>query len=53
MFIWTAHDINQDWQERAITKGVTIDRDTNTRFIVDNIFNHAKDIDSTLVYIEA
>ena len=36
IFIWTAHDINRDWQERAITKGVTIDRDTNTRLIVDD-----------------
>ena len=53
IFMLTAHDMNQDWQERAITKGVTIDQETNTRLIVDDIFNHAKDIDLALFYIEA
>ena len=53
IFDLTAHDMNQDWQERVITKDVTIDRDTNTRLIVDSIFNHSKDIDLALIYVEA
>ena len=53
IFICTAHNINQDWQERATAKGITIDRDTNSRLIVDDIYNHAKDMDSVLICMEA
>ena len=53
IFIRTAHDISREWQERAKAKRVKIDRDTSSRLIVDDIYNHTKDMESALTYMEA
>jgi hypothetical protein len=45
-------DIDSVWKEFAKQRGVTIDDDTNTKIIVDDIVSWAKLVDSTLTYME-
>ena len=53
IFIRLIHDINQDWQTLALTRGVLFYEDTNTRIIVDDLFNHALDDEIVFTYMEA
>jgi hypothetical protein len=40
-FIQMIHDLDSAWKDLAAKCGLTIDDDTNTNFVVDNIFNWA------------
>ena len=42
IFISFAHDMDSTWKELATQEGISIGSDTNTRIIVDDIFNWAK-----------
>ncbi len=50
-FIMFIHDMCSTWVELARKVGVTIDDDTNTRIIVDNIPSCATTIEFALLYI--
>lgn len=53
MFIRMICDINREWQTLAAGRGVVFDEDTNTRIIVDDLFNHSKNKDTTFTYMSA
>ena len=53
IFINLMLDINQEWQQLAISKGISIDEDTNTKLIVDDVFNHAKGESNAFLYMES
>lgn len=40
-FIMIMHDVDATWKELACSKGITIDEDTNTNIIVDDILSWA------------
>ena len=52
IFIRFMHDMNFEWQQLARRQGISIDGDTNTKLIVDDLFNFAKDFDTALAYME-
>ena len=51
-FIQMIHDLDFAWKELAKQCGLTIDDDTNTNIIVDDIFNWAKTFCQALLYME-
>jgi hypothetical protein len=46
------HDLDSAWKALAEERGLTIDDDTNTNIIVDDIFNWAKTFREALLYME-
>ena len=50
-FINFIHDIDSVWKELAKSHGITIDEDTNTRIIVDDIVNWADSFQRSLLYM--
>ncbi len=46
------HDLDSAWKALAEECGLTIDDDTNTNIIVDDIFNWAKTLREALLYME-
>jgi hypothetical protein len=51
-FIQMIHDLDSTWKALAEERGLTIDDDTNTNIIVDDIFNWAKTFWEALLYME-
>jgi hypothetical protein len=51
-FITMNYDLNSTWKKVAKSQGLSIDDDTNTNIIVDEIFNWAKTFAKALQYIE-
>ena len=51
-FIAFIHDLDSTWKRLAQERGITIDKDTNTTIIVDDIFSHAKTLLMALTYME-
>jgi hypothetical protein len=51
-FIQMIHDLDSAWKALAEERGLTIDDDTNTNIIVDDIFNWAKTFRKALLYME-
>jgi hypothetical protein len=51
-FIQMIHDLDSAWKDLAAKCGLTIDDDTNTNIIVDDIFNWAKTFWEALLYME-
>jgi hypothetical protein len=52
-FIAFIHDIDSTWKDVAASHGVTIDDDTNTTIIVDDIVSWAKSCNLALLYMES
>jgi len=50
-FINFIHDVNSQWKALATSCGISIDEQTNTRIIVDDIVNHRHDLDTSLSYM--
>jgi hypothetical protein len=50
-FVAFIHDIDSTWKNFARSCGLTIDKDTNTNIIVDNILSWAKTYLSALLYM--
>jgi hypothetical protein len=51
-FIQMIHDLYSTWKDLTAKCGLTIDDDTNTNIIVDDIFNWAKTFWEALLYME-
>ena len=51
-FIAFIHDVASTWKDLAHACGLTIDKDTNTNIIVDDILSWAKTLVSALLYME-
>jgi hypothetical protein len=51
-FIAFIHDIDLTWNNLACYCGLTIDKDTNTNIIVNNMLSWAKTLLSVLLYME-
>jgi hypothetical protein len=51
-FIAFIHDVDSRWKDLARSLGVTIDEDTNTNIIVDDILSWAKSLLIALIYME-
>jgi hypothetical protein len=51
-FIAFIHDLDSTWKDLARSFGVTIDEDTNTNIIVDDILSFAKSLAIALLYME-
>ena len=51
-FINFIYDINSIWQQLATTRGVQINKDTNTKIIIDDIMSYAKEIQTVLINME-
>ena len=51
-FIAHIHDINSNWKDLARSCRLTIDKDTNTNIIVDDILSWAKTLFVALLYME-
>ena len=51
-FIAFIHDVNSTWKDLARSCGLTMDEDTNTNIIVDDILSWAKTLMSALLYME-
>jgi hypothetical protein len=51
-FINFIYDVDSQWKALATSSGVTINKETNTRIIVDDILSHGKDLDTSLKYME-
>ncbi len=51
-FINFIHNIDSIWKKPAKQRGITIDNNTNTKIIVNNIVSWAKLINFVLAYIE-
>ena len=52
IFIWFMHDMNFEWQQLALRRDVPIGPNTNTKLIVDDLFNFAEDFTTALDYME-
>ena len=50
-FIMFMHDVDATWKDLAREKGISIDDDTNTNIIVDDILSWALDVKRALVYM--
>jgi hypothetical protein len=46
------HDLNSVWKDLATRSGISVDNNTNTNIIVDDIFDWALSFDSALQYME-
>jgi hypothetical protein len=51
-FIKMMHDLDSAWKDLATWSGISVDDNTNTNIIVDDIFNWALSFDSALQYME-
>jgi hypothetical protein len=51
-FIAFIHDVDSSWKELARSYGISINKDTNTNIIIDNILSWAKSLQIALVYME-
>ncbi len=51
-FIQMIHDQDSAWKDLATRSGISVDDNTNTNIIVDDIFNWALSFDSALQYME-
>jgi len=51
-FVNFIHDVDSQWKLLAWNLGIDIDDETNTRIIIDNIVSHARDIPTSLLYME-
>jgi hypothetical protein len=51
-FIAFIHDVDSTWKDLARSLGITIDEDTNTNIIVDDILSWAKSLLIALIYME-
>ena len=51
-FIAMMFDMRHEWQQLARSRGVKIDENTDTKVIVDDLFNHAPDWDTSFTYME-
>jgi hypothetical protein len=51
-FISFINDVDSQWKALATSCGISIDEQTNTRIIVDNIVNHGLDLSTSLWYME-
>ena len=51
-FIAFIHYVNSTWKDLARSCGLTIDEDTNTNIIFDNILSWSKTLFSALLYME-
>jgi hypothetical protein len=51
-FINFIYDVNSQWKALATSVGITIDDNTNTRIIVDDIISHGPTVDASLLYME-
>jgi hypothetical protein len=52
MFINFIHDVDSQWKTLATSSGISIDEQTNTCIIVDNIVSHGLDLSTSLKYME-
>ncbi|KAL3794570.1 hypothetical protein HJC23_008026 [Cyclotella cryptica] len=52
IFIAFIHDMDATWKELATSRGITIDEDTNTKIIVDDIWSHSVSFEKALAYME-
>ena len=50
-FINFIHDVDSQWKALATSSGISIDEQTNTRIIVDDIVNHGRDLETSLLYM--
>ena len=50
-FINFIHDADSQWKALATSCGISIDEQTNTWIIVDEILNHGCDLDTSLLYM--
>ncbi len=50
-FINFIHDVDSQWKSLATSHGISIDEQTNTRIIVDDILSHGRDLDTSLLYM--
>jgi hypothetical protein len=53
MFIAFIHNVDSRWKDLAQLHGITIDKDTNTNIIVNNIVSWAKTYQTALIYMES
>ncbi len=51
-FISFIHDVDSQWKALATSCGISINKQTNTRIIVDNIVNHGLNLSTSLQYME-
>ena len=51
-FIAFIHNVDSTWKDLARSSGLTIDKDTNTNIIIDNILSWAKTLICALLYME-
>ncbi len=51
-FINFIYDGDSQWKALATSSRVTINEETNTRIIVDDILSHGKDLDTSLKYMK-
>lgn len=51
-FINFIYDVDSQWKSLARTMGITIDDETNTRIIVDDIVSHGKSLPISMLYME-
>ena len=51
-FIALIHDVDSTWKDLARSLGITINEDTNTNIIVDDILSWAKSLMIALIYME-
>jgi hypothetical protein len=51
-FIAFIHEVDGSWKEIARFYGISINKDTNTNIIVDDILSYAKSLQIALIYIE-
>jgi hypothetical protein len=51
-FINFIYDVNSQWKALATSYRVTINKETNTQIIVDDILSHGRDLDTSLKYME-
>ncbi len=51
-FIQMIHDLDSAWKDLGTGSGISVDYNTNTNIIVDDIFNWALSFDSALQYME-
>ncbi len=50
-FINFIHDVDSQWKALATTCGISINEQTNTWIIVDDIVNHGRDLETSLLYM--
>ena len=51
-FVNFIYDVDSQWKSLAQSTGISIDDDTNTRIIIDDIVNHGKNLPTSLGYME-